>query len=61
MLSAFGNGLVAIVNGVLVLIERVANPTLVCGVLLALGLLWMAAVEIEELDRAGLKPVVDRH
>jgi hypothetical protein len=56
-----GNGLVTIFNGLWVTLTSVVSPATLGGLVLAACLLWLARLELDELDRLGSKPTVDRH
>lgn len=61
MLEQLSQVLVAMANGVLAGVGAVANLRTVLVLLTVLSLGWLAAVEVENLDRAGYKPSVRRH
>lgn len=61
MLDQLSQFLVTLVNGLLAGVHGALSlRTLLVLVTLA-GLAWLSAVEIEELDRRGAKPVIRRH
>lgn len=56
-----GTGLILILNGLLHLMSQIASwPTLLAAATL-LGLLWIAKLEVAEVDRSAAKPQVVRH
>lgn len=60
-LDALANLLVTLANGLLGIFTATIHPVFLGGVVAAACLLWLAGIEIEELDRAGTKPMVGRH
>jgi hypothetical protein len=60
-MEALGTGLVLIANGALVIVRQLADFYTVVGVIAAISLWWLATMEIEELNRQGVKPDVARH
>jgi hypothetical protein len=61
MLESLSQLLIAIANGLLAGVTALGDVRVVFVVLTALGLLWLVAVEVEELDRQGVKPIPGRH
>lgn len=60
-LDALANVLVTLANGVMSLLSAAISPVLL-GIVVGIACLaWLAGIEIEELDRAGTKPMVGRH
>lgn len=60
-MNALGTGLILTVNGLWQMVTHLADPITLIGVTMAAGLVWLAGIEIEELDRQGTKPEVGRH
>lgn len=60
-MDILGNGLVTLANGALTALTSIADPVILVGIAMALSLLWLALVEVDELDRQGTKPEVGRH
>lgn len=54
-------GLVALFNGLLNALTTLVSPIVLAAMVLAAGLVWMALVEIDELNRQGTKPDVGLH
>lgn len=60
-MEILGNGLITLANGALSALLSLASPLTIAGVLMGVSLLWLALMEVEELDRQGSKPEVGRH
>lgn len=60
-MDAIGTGLILIANGGLQIVSQLASLATVVGVIAAGSLWWLATMEIEELNRQGVKPDVTRH
>lgn len=60
-MDTLGYGLITLVNGVVTTVTTLVHPLLLGGILLAASLLWLARLEHDEMDRMGVKPMVDRH
>lgn len=60
-MDILGTGLVLIANGALTMIGQLASFTTIVAVIAGVGLWWLALMEIEELDRQGVKPNVIQH
>lgn len=60
-MELFGHGIVLIVNGALDLLGRLASPVAVAAVVIAVGLAWMARLEIDEVNRSASKPEIGIH
>lgn len=61
MFDALANGLIAIFNGLWAFAGELLTLRVALIGLLVLGLGWMAAIEIEDLDRKGTRPTIRRH
>lgn len=61
MLEQLSQVLIAMANGALSAVSAATNlrTLLVLATLVSLG--WLAAVEVEDLDRSGYKPTIRRH
>lgn len=53
--------MVLIANGALTIVGRLASLDAIVAVLAGVSLWWLATMEIEELNRQGVKPDVVRH
>lgn len=60
-MDILGSGLVTLANGVLASLGAVASPLTIAAAAAAASLWQMARVEIEDADRRGTKPLVERH
>ncbi len=61
MTDAIFNGVTATLNGLFSILSGILDIRVVFILLVVCSALWMAACEIEELDRQGVKPDVLRH
>lgn len=59
-MNVFSNGAVTLFNGFLELVGAATSPMTLVGALLGVSLLWLALIEIDELDRQGTKPEIGR-
>jgi hypothetical protein len=60
-MNAIASGLTTIANGVFAVAGAVASPLVVGGVISTVSIAWLAATRLEELNRQGTKPTVQRH
>ena len=60
-MNAIASGLTTIANGVFAVAGAVASPLVIGGVISAVSIVWLAATRLEELNRQGTKPAVQRH
>lgn len=60
-MEAIGTGLILIANGALTLLSQLVSLTTVVGLIAVASLWWLATTEVEELNRQGVKPDVERH
>jgi hypothetical protein len=60
-MELLGDGLVTMLNGLGRLFSMVLSPLTVIVALLAISLIWLSLIEIDELNRQGSKPDVQRH
>lgn len=60
-MDALGYGLITLINGLVTMVTTLVHPALLGGLLLVAGLAWLARLEHDELDRQGVKPMVNRH
>jgi hypothetical protein len=60
-MTAVGTGLVLIVNGALEIARQFTSLTTIVVLVAGASLWWLATMEIEELNRQGVKPDVARH
>lgn len=60
-METLGNGLITLANGAWVLLDVVFSPVTFVVALLAAGLVWLALIEVDELDRQGTKPEIGIH
>jgi len=59
-MDVFANGLVTIFNGITTIVDGLLTPVAVMAILLACGLTWLALIELDELNRQGTKPEIER-
>lgn len=60
-MELLGDGIVTLLNGFGGLVSMVASPLTIIIVLLGISLTWLSLIEIDELNRQGSKPDVQRH
>ena len=60
-MNVVGTGLVLIANGAVEIATALFSPVALVGVAALVALWWLATIEIEELNRLGVKPDVPRH
>lgn len=56
-----GTGLILIANGALEIASQFASFQTLVGGVAAVALWWLATMEVEEINRMGVKPDVGRH
>lgn len=61
MLDQISQALIAVYNGLLAGFGALMDLRTLLVLITVLGLGWLAAVEVEELDRRGFKPTIRRH
>lgn len=59
-MEVFANGIVTIVNGLRAVTGGLVNPLSVMAILTAVGLVWLALIELDEINRQGTKPEIER-
>lgn len=60
-MNIFANGLAIEFNGLLSTLHHVVSPITVAVILSVMSLAFLATFEVEELNRQGIKPVIERH
>ena len=60
-MEKLGDGLVTLLNGLLEMVDALFSPLSFVILLLAVSIVWLCLVEIDEMDRQGSKPEVPRH
>lgn len=60
-MDELASGIITLLNGIWMALTSLASPLVLAGVAMAAGLLWLALIEVDDLDRQGSKPVVERH
>lgn len=60
-MDVVGTGLVLIANGALEIAHQFTSLTTIVVLVAAASLGWLATMEVEELNRQGMKPDVARH
>lgn len=61
VVDVVAHGAITLLNGVIEMLLAVASPITLAVSVMALSLWWLAGVDVEELDRLGQKPEVERH
>lgn len=59
-MDALANGLVTVFNGLRTLLDGLLTPVATMGILIAGALVWLALIELDELNRQGTKPEIER-
>jgi hypothetical protein len=59
-MDVFANGIITIVNGLRAVTGGLVNPLSVMAILTAAGLVWLALIELDEINRQGTKPEIER-
>jgi len=54
-------GLVLTFNGLVTILTTLLDWKVLAGIALAIALLWLARLEVDDLDVAGAKPNLPRH
>ena len=60
-METLGNGIITLANGAWLAVDMVVSPITLALAALGAGLLWLALIECDELDRQGTKPEVGLH
>lgn len=61
VLSSLGDGLIVIVNGAWSVAATALSPMTAAAIATVAGLVWLARLEIDELNRQGSKPDIGMH
>lgn len=59
-MDALANGLITVVNGLQTLLDGLLTPIAAMGVVIGAALVWIALIELDELNRQGTKPEIER-
>jgi len=59
-MDALANGLVTVANGARTLADGVLTPVALMCAVIAASLVWLALIELDELNRQGTKPEIER-
>jgi hypothetical protein len=60
-MDQLASGIITLLNGVWLALTSLASPLVLAAVGMVAALVWLALIEVDELDRQGAKPVVERH
>jgi hypothetical protein len=60
-MDALAAGIITIFNGLHAVFGHVLSPIALTVCILGASMAWLAAVDVEELNRRGTKPRVGRH
>lgn len=60
-MEALGNGLVLMLNGLLTMVGWAASGPAVLGLAVVVSFVYLAHIEVAELDRSTAKPDVELH
>ena len=58
--TALTNGLTLMANGAMNLATQVTDWRVLAGTLMVIAMIWLARLEIDEVDLAGAKPYLPR-
>lgn len=59
-MNTLTNGIFTIINGSATLLNYALKPASLMLIICALSLMWLALIEVDEVDRQGTKPVIGR-
>jgi len=59
-MDALANGLVTVFNGLQTLLDGLLTPVTLMGIAIGAALVWIALIELDELNRQGTKPEIER-
>jgi len=59
-MDALANGLITVFNGMQTLLDGLLTPIAAMGVAIGAALVWIALIELDELNRQGTKPEIER-
>ena len=59
-MEPLANGLVTVFNGLQTLFNGLLTPVVVMGIAIGGALAWLALIELDELNRQGTKPEIER-
>lgn len=59
-MDTLANGLITVVNGLQTLLDGLLTPIAAMGVAIGAALVWIALIELDELNRQGTKPEIER-
>ncbi len=60
-MSVLSAGLLTLLNGLLALVGAIISPVALAVLVLGVGFLWLARLEIDQLNRQATKPEIGRH
>ena len=61
IMDVFSDGVITFLNGIYTVVSTLISPVALFLVLSAGSLMWLARVEVADLDRRAAKPEVGRH
>lgn len=59
-MNALTNGLITVANGLVALADGATTPVALMCAVVAASLAWLALIELDELNRQGTKPEIER-
>jgi hypothetical protein len=59
-MDVLANGLFTVLNGVYTMLDAALGPAFIMSALVGLSFLWIALIELDELNRQGRKPEIGR-
>lgn len=59
-MNALTNGLVTVFNGLQTLFDGLLTPVAAMSIFIGAAFVWIALIELDELNRQGTKPEIER-
>lgn len=59
-MEPLANGLVTVFNGLRTLFDGLLTPVALMSIAIGAALLWIALIELDEINRQGTKPEIER-
>lgn len=60
-MTIIASGLVTLLNGFLSILGALASPVVIASAVIVVSVIWLASLEVSELDLQSAKPEVGRH
>jgi hypothetical protein len=59
-MQELSNGFITLYNGAVALVSGLVSPVVLLAALVGASFLWLGLIELDELNRQGTKPEVER-